>query len=64
MPGAVADRDGTLDPVREPQVAVSSRNYRLSAGVQVIADASTRLVIAAARPVPDATADAYAWRMS
>jgi hypothetical protein len=32
--------------------------------VQVIVDADTRLVIAAARPVPGTTADAHAWRAS
>jgi hypothetical protein len=45
-------------------VAASSRNYRFSANVQVIVDADTRLVIAAARPVPGTTADAHAWRAS
>lgn len=55
--------DGTLIPVRDRRVAVPSRNYRFSAQGQVIVDADTRLVIAAARPVPSA-ADAHAWRMS
>lgn len=32
--------------------------------VQVVVDAGTRLVIAAARPVPGTTADAHAWRAS
>lgn len=54
--------DGTLIPVRDRSVAASSRNYRCSARVQVIVDADTRLVIAAARPVPGNTADAHAWR--
>lgn len=49
--------DGTLIPVRDRSVAASSRNYRLSANVQVIVDTDTRLVIAAARPVPGTTAD-------
>jgi hypothetical protein len=44
--------DGTLIPVRDRGVAASSRNYRFSANVQVIVDADTRLVIAAARPMP------------
>lgn len=54
--------DGTLIPVRDRSVAASSRNYRFSANVQVIVDADTRLVVAAARPVPGNTADARAWR--
>lgn len=49
--------DGTLIPVRDRNVAASSRNYRFSADAQVIVDAATRLVIAAARPVPGTTAD-------
>ncbi|MFI6093569.1 transposase family protein [Streptomyces sp. NPDC051218] len=56
--------DGTLTPVRDRRVGSSSRNYRFSANVQVIVDADTRLVIAAARPVPGTTADAHAWRAS
>ncbi|MEU1050377.1 transposase family protein [Streptomyces sp. NPDC005897] len=38
--------------------------YGEAANVQVIVDADTRLVIAAARPVPGTTADAHAWRNS
>ncbi|MFF7095756.1 transposase family protein [Streptomyces rubradiris] len=56
--------DGTLVPVRDRNVGSSSRNYRFSANVQVIVDADTRLVIAAARPVPGTTADAHVWRAS
>ncbi len=56
--------DGTLVPVRDRKVGASSRNYRFSASVQVIVDAETRLVVAAARPVPGNTADAKAWRDS
>lgn len=41
--------DGTLIPVRDGTVGTSSRNYRFSANVQVIVDADTRLVVAAAR---------------
>ncbi|WP_447035020.1 transposase family protein [Streptomyces sp. DSM 118878] len=67
-PAEAADRlwivDGTLVPVRDRQIGSSSRNYRFSANVQVIVDADTRLVIAAARPVPGTTADAHAWRAS
>ncbi|MFD4986505.1 transposase family protein [Streptomyces sp. NPDC058374] len=67
-PADAADRlwivDGTLVPVRDRQVGSSSRNYRFSANVQVIIDADTKLVIAAARPVPGTTADAHAWRAS
>jgi len=67
-PAGAADRlwivDGTLVPVRDRQVGSSSRNYRFSANVQVIIDADTRLVIAAARPVPGTIADAHAWRTS
>ncbi|MFF4576445.1 transposase family protein [Streptomyces sp. NPDC001410] len=67
-PADTADRlwivDDTLVPVRDRGVGASSRNYRFSANVQVIVDAETRLVIAAARPVPGTTADAHAWRAS
>jgi hypothetical protein len=56
--------DGTLIPVRERKVGASSRNYRFSANVQVIADADTRLVVATARPAPGTTADAKGWRDS
>ncbi|MGW5869000.1 transposase family protein [Streptomyces sp. NPDC055239] len=56
--------DGTLLPVRDRRIGSSSRNYRFSANAQVIVDADTRLVIAAARPVPGTTADAHAWRAS
>lgn len=56
--------DGTLIPVRDRKVEASSRNYRYSANVQVVIDADTKLVIAAARPVPGNTADAKAVRDS
>ncbi|MCQ6554852.1 transposase [Streptomyces sp. C10-9-1] len=56
--------DGTLIPVRDRKVGASSRNYRFSANVQVIIDADSRLVIAAARPAPGNTADAHVWRES
>ncbi|GHB79435.1 hypothetical protein GCM10010331_78770 [Streptomyces xanthochromogenes] len=56
--------DGTLIPVRDRKVGASSRNYRFSANVQVIIDAETRLVIAAARPPPGNKADAHVWRAS
>ncbi|MGP3954273.1 transposase family protein [Streptomyces sp. 7N604] len=56
--------DGTLIPVRDRSVAAFSRNYRFSANGQVIVDADTRLVVAAAHPVPGTTADARAWRDS
>ncbi|GHE09690.1 hypothetical protein GCM10010339_62930 [Streptomyces alanosinicus] len=66
VPGA--DRlwivDGALIPVRDRQVAASSRNYRFSANVQVIIDADTRLVVASARPAPGNKADAHVWRAS
>ncbi len=67
-PADAADRlwivDGTLVPVRDRRVGASSRNYRFSANVQVIVDADTRLVVAAARPLPGTTADEHAWRRS
>ncbi|WP_404200358.1 transposase family protein [Streptomyces tauricus] len=67
-PADAADRlwivDGTLVPVRDRKVGASSRNYRFFANVQVIVDANTRLVIAAARPAPGTTADTHAWRAS
>ncbi len=48
-PGDAVDRlwivDGTLIPVRDRKVGSSSRNYRFSVNVQVIADADTRLAI-------------------
>ncbi len=53
--------DGTLIPVRDRKVGVPSRNYRFSANVLGIVDTETRVVIAAARPVPGTTADAKAW---
>ncbi|MFF7589820.1 transposase [Kitasatospora purpeofusca] len=56
--------DGTLIPVRDRNIAASSRNYRFSANVQVVVDADTRLVVATARPVPGNKADAHAWRAS
>ncbi|OWA13218.1 IS5/IS1182 family transposase [Streptomyces sp. CS113] len=56
--------DGALVPVRDRTVGASSRNYRFPAKVQVIVDAETRLVVAAARLVPGNTADAKAWRDS
>ncbi|KOV73602.1 MULTISPECIES: IS5/IS1182 family transposase [unclassified Streptomyces] len=56
--------DGTLIPVRDRKVAASSRNYRLSANVQVITDADTRLVVASARPAPGNKADAHVWQES
>ncbi|MFG3165722.1 transposase family protein [Streptomyces sp. NPDC048200] len=54
--------DGTLAPVRYGKVGASSRNYRFPANVQVIIDAVTKRVVAAARPLPGNTADAKAWR--
>ena len=67
-PADAADRlwivDGTLIPVRDRQVGASSRNYRFSANVQVIIDADTRLVVAAACPAPGNRADARIWRDS
>ncbi|WUU02819.1 transposase family protein [Streptomyces pseudovenezuelae] len=56
--------DGALIPVRDRKTGASSRNYRFSANVQVIIDADTKLVVAAARPVPGDTAEAKAWRDS
>ncbi|SEQ84364.1 DDE superfamily endonuclease [Streptomyces radiopugnans] len=58
------DRGRHPVPVRDRKVGASSRNHRFSANVQVIVDADTRLVVAAARPVPGTTADARAWRAS
>ncbi len=67
-PAPGADRlwivDGTLVPVRDRGVGASSRNYRFSANVQVVIDADTRLVVAAARPAPGNKADAHVWRAS
>ncbi|GGZ06793.1 hypothetical protein GCM10010327_41770 [Streptomyces nitrosporeus] len=51
--------DGTLVPVRDREVAVSSRNYRFSANVQAIVHADSRLVIASARPGPGEKADTH-----
>nr|WP_245873869.1 transposase family protein [Streptomyces phaeoluteigriseus] len=67
-PVDAADRlwigDGTLVPVRDRKVGASSRNYRFSVNVQVIIDADTRLVVAAARPAPGDKADAHVWGTS
>nr|WP_093909802.1 transposase family protein [Streptomyces sp. cf386] len=53
------------DPgARDRSVGASSRNYRFSASVQVIVEADSRLVVAAARPLPGTAADAHAWRRS
>ncbi|MEU4548285.1 transposase family protein [Nonomuraea dietziae] len=49
--------------IRRP-VGASSRTYRLSANVQVIIDADTRLVVATGRPAPGNKADAHLWRAS
>lgn len=56
--------DGTMIPVRDRDVAASSRNYRFSANVQVVIDADTRLVVATGRPVPGNVNDAQALRRS
>lgn len=56
--------DGTLIPVRDRTIAASSQNYRISANVQVIIDADTRLVVATARPAPGNRAEAQVWRTS
>ncbi|MFD9778352.1 hypothetical protein ACFWZS_11870 [[Kitasatospora] papulosa] len=52
--------DGTYVPVRDRMVGASSRNYRLSANVQVAMGADTRLLAVAARPAPGTTVDAKA----
>lgn len=63
-PTDVAERlwivDGTLVPLRGQRVAAFSRNYWFLANVQVVVNADTRLVIAAARPVPGTTVDVHA----
>ncbi|MEU6164867.1 transposase [Streptomyces tanashiensis] len=56
--------DGPLIPVRDRKAGASSRDYRFSVNMQVIIDADTKLVVAAARPVPGNTADARSWRDS
>ncbi len=50
--------DGTLVPVRDRTVGASGRNYRFSANVQVVIEADTRLMVAAARPAPGSKVDA------
>ncbi|MEY9895684.1 transposase-like protein [Catenulispora sp. MAP12-49] len=56
--------DGTMIPVRDRDMAASSRNYRFSANVQVVVDADARLVIATGRPLPGNVNDAPAFRRS
>nr|WP_309484310.1 transposase family protein [Streptomyces himalayensis] len=56
--------DGTLVPVRDRKVGASSRNFCISANVQVVIDPDSKPGIAAARPVPGNTAHAKAWRDS
>lgn len=56
--------NGTLVPIRDRNMGASSHSCRFSANVQFIVDADTRLVVAAARPVPGTTAQAKAWRDS
>jgi hypothetical protein len=55
---------GALLPVRDRHVGASSRNCRFSANAQVVLAAETRMLIAAAQPLPGTTADAHAWRAS
>ncbi|MFD6189412.1 transposase [Streptomyces sp. NPDC060275] len=63
--GLRSDQFGRLrKTVRDRKVGASSPNYRFSANMQVIVDAESRLVVAAARPAPGNTADAKAWRDS
>nr|WP_241518949.1 transposase family protein [Streptomyces sp. CB03238] len=65
-PGNAVERlwivDGTLIPRPEGWRFVTQ--LQIFGNVQVIIDADTKLVIAAARPVPGTTADAKAWRDS
>lgn len=48
-------------PVWDRGVAASSHNYRFTANVQVVLDADTRRVVAAATPVPGNVNYAQAW---
>ncbi|WP_412539698.1 transposase family protein [Longispora sp. K20-0274] len=56
--------DGTLVPVRDRELAASSKNYRFSANVQIIIDADSRLVVATGKPVRGNVNDAQAYRDS
>ncbi len=44
--------DGMLVPTRDRTVSASSKNYRYSAGLQVLIKVDTRVVLAVGRPLP------------
>lgn len=63
-PDTVPIVDGTLVPTRGHTVAASSKNYRHSTNVQVLIDASTRLVVAVGQPQPGNRNDCQAYTTS
>ncbi len=56
--------EGTLVPTQDRQVGASSKNYRNSANLQVLAHANTRLVLAVGDPLPGNRNDCVAYRAS
>jgi Transposase DDE domain/Helix-turn-helix of DDE superfamily endonuclease len=63
-PDTVLIVDGTLVPTRDRAIAASSKNYRYSANMQVLIDASTRLVVAVGQPQPGNRNDCQAYTAS
>jgi hypothetical protein len=63
-PDTVLIVDGTLVPTRDRTIAASSKNYRYSATMQVLIDASTRLVVAVGQPQPGNRNDCQAYTAS
>ncbi|WP_443057940.1 transposase [Streptomyces sp. KLMMK] len=62
--GAVPIADGTLVTTQDRSIASCTKNYRYSINHQVVIDANTSLVVAAARPLPSSRHDARAFRES
>jgi Helix-turn-helix of DDE superfamily endonuclease/Transposase DDE domain len=62
-PDTVPIVDGTLVPTRDRTVAAPAKNYRYSANMQVLIDASTRLVVAVGQPQPGNRNDCQASRV-
>jgi len=56
--------DGTLVPTRDKSIAASSKNYRTSVNMQVMINATTRLVVAVGQPTPGNHNDCTAWTES
>lgn len=56
--------DGTLAPNRDRSIVASSKNYRNSTNLQVVIDASSRLVVAIGLPLPGSRDDCRAFTES